>query len=80
MGGQPLPRSHDHFDALQNRRVLADLEQRIARIETVINTGWTAPTNLTIERSLDANGTLAHIGDVLGTLIKDLKDRGRLSG
>lgn len=39
--------------------------------------GYTT-TNVTTTRTFDANGTLAHIGDVLGTLIDDLLSAGKL--
>lgn len=45
---------------------------------TAAQTGWTT-TNVTTDRSIDANGTTAVIGDGLCTLIEDLKAKGIIS-
>lgn len=43
----------------------------------VAQTGYTTPTNLTTDRTFDANATTVdELADVLGTLIEDLKTKG----
>lgn len=43
-------------------------------------TGYTTPTNLTTDRTFDANATtIDELADVLGTLIEDLKTKGIIS-
>ena len=37
--------------------------------------GWST-TNLTVDRSIDANGATAELGDGLTSLIEDLKSKG----
>lgn len=45
---------------------------------SITSDGWTM-TNVTTDRTLDADSTtLAEVADIIGTLIKDLQDKGRL--
>jgi hypothetical protein len=47
---------------------------------TAVQTGYTTPTNLTTDRTFDADSTtVAELADVLGTLIEDLKAKGIIS-
>lgn len=49
----------------------------IIRKKAGVSTGTYAPSNVTPDRSFDADSTtLAEIADVLGTLIADLQDAG----
>ena len=45
---------------------------------TAAQTGW-AVTNKTTDRTIDANGLIAEIGDGLATLIDDLIAKGIIS-
>jgi hypothetical protein len=47
---------------------------------SAVQTGYTTPTNLTTDRTFDADSTtVAELADVLGTLIEDLKAKGIIS-
>lgn len=47
---------------------------------TAVQTGYTTPSNLTTDRTFDADSTtVAELADVLGTLIEDLKAKGIIS-
>jgi len=47
---------------------------------TAVETGWTTFTNLTTDRTCDANATtVEELADILGTLIVALKDKGIIS-
>jgi len=59
--------------------LMRELERYFAEEDQPDAEGWTT-TNVTTERTFDANGSQAHIGDALGTLIDDLKSAGRLKG
>ena len=79
MAGRPLPRVHRQYDDKYLRRLVADIEARLTRLEQTAHIGWLDPTNLVVKRDLDADGTLADGLDVLGTLIQDLKAKGNIS-
>tara|TARA_Y100000310_G_C20457366_1_gene703695 strand:+ start:392 stop:556 length:165 start_codon:yes stop_codon:yes gene_type:complete len=49
---------------------------RPKRDNTVEATGTWTTSNVTTDRSIDANGAVAEIGDGLTTLIEDLKTLG----
>lgn len=59
--------------------LMRELEQYFEENDQPDGVGWTT-ANVTSERTFDANGSLAHIGDVVGTLIDDMKAAGRLKG
>lgn len=59
-------------------RLVNTIEQLLIRIDQIIQEGYST-SNVTTTRSFDANATtLDEVADVLGTLIEDMKARGRL--
>lgn len=68
------------FDTVATRELIVSNKWSFmpALDPTVTQTGWTT-TNVTTDRSIDANGAVAVIGDGLCTLIEDLKAKGILS-
>lgn len=60
------------------RQDIGRLRDAVNRMQTV-STGWTAFSNLSSDKTCDANATTtAELADILGTLIEALKDAGIL--
>lgn len=59
------------------REVIQALETKELRVNSTLPaTGAYTTSNVTTDRSIDANGAIAVLGDGLCTLIEDLKAKG----
>lgn len=76
----PLPQATQEYDADHFQQILTRLEERLAALEAPANRTAYSPSNVTTDRTFDADSTtLAEIADVLGTLLQDLKAKGILT-
>lgn len=73
-----LPSPPPAYDLIWAQQLVADIESRLGETEQPAQIGY-APSNVIPTRTFDANAiTLAELADVVGTLIEDLKGKGRL--
>jgi|TARA_R110000751_G_scaffold114715_1_gene214094 hypothetical protein len=74
-----LPKPPLEYDQAWADRLVDQIELQFREVDRPASEGWTI-TNDTIDRALDCDSTsVAEVADVLGTLIKDLVQRGLLS-
>jgi methionine synthase II (cobalamin-independent) len=68
------------MESFQFRKWLELIGSRTDRLGSNAVNGWTGASNLSTDRTYDADSTtVAELADVLGTLIEDLKTAGVLS-
>lgn len=80
MARLPDPPSAINEQSLQSflAALVRETERRLNALETPAHEGYN-PSNVTETRAFDADATsVAELGDVVGTLVNDLKEAGRL--
>jgi hypothetical protein len=75
-----LPSAPVEYDRRWASQLINQIESNISNINLSASSSVYTMTNVTIDRTLDADSTsTAELADVLGTLITDLKERGIVS-
>jgi hypothetical protein len=75
-----LPSAPVEYDRRWASQLINQIESNISNINLSASSSVYTMTNVTTDRTLDANSTsTAELADVLGTLITDLKERGIVS-
>lgn len=79
--GSPLAQLvSQEYDPATLRSIMRTIEQRLAELEKPLGLGW-AVTNHAERRTMDENAVnVAQLAEVVGTLIRDLVERKRLTG
>jgi len=74
----PLPTAPEEYDQEALMIILEQIQDSLVLLAQAVQTGYSV-SNVTTTRTFDADATsTAELADVLGTLITDLKNSGRL--